>query len=114
MSVRQRRILAAFAGTVIAIGAFAIGRDARQDINDVTSANRALGLDVKSLSCGMADLIAHVPAVQFRGEPLQNFIGWIEARRDILASAEDCDPKVIIQLERRVRIDDELLSTLKP
>jgi hypothetical protein len=72
-------------------------------------------IENRAVACTTADLIAHVPDVQFEGEPLNNFLGWIEARHDILVAAKAahvCEPDIIEKLERRIALDNELLRSL--
>ena len=59
-------------------------------------------------------LVAHVPAIQFEGESLANFRGWIESRRDMLETARSCDEETRELLENRVKLDQQLLEELTP
>ena len=96
--------LAVVAFVVLRIEAFS------NEIEERSRENRAL-------ACSTADLIAHVPAVQFEGEPLKNFLGWIEARAEILAAAraaQVCEPRIIHDLQLRIEKDDALLQQLNP
>jgi hypothetical protein len=63
--------------------------------------------------CNMADLVSHVPVAQFEGEPFENFVGWIEARQNLLDDArEGCSEQIIEDFERRVRLDEQELIRL--
>jgi len=69
----------------------------------------------RAVACATADLIAFVPAVQFEGESLENFIGWLDARRDVLHAAREaqtCEPRIIEALESRIEEDDRLLEQI--
>lgn len=72
--------------------------------------------DTEALICSTVRLVAYVPALQFEGESQRNFIGWIEARRDMLADVRQrglCSPEDQRRLERRVAADEALLKELK-
>jgi len=64
-------------------------------------------------TCSIARLVAYVPAMQFEGEPLENFLNWISARRALLLEAQQCDPTVEAILRERVAQDQKLLDELK-
>lgn len=66
------------------------------------------------LTCSMARLVSFVPAVQFEGEPKDNFVGWIVARHDMLNVVEDgtCSEDTLYALSERVRLDERLLEDI--
>jgi hypothetical protein len=69
------------------------------------------------ITCAIAKLVAYVPALQFEGEPQDNFVNWIEARRELLLEAQEahgCDPTVEAILRERVAQDQKLLDELRP
>lgn len=71
----------------------------------------------QDITCSIAKLVAFVPALQFEGEPVENFIGWIESRKALLEEAEEdfgCDPEVEAILRDRVALDQKLLAELRP
>lgn len=72
--------------------------------------------DTEVLICSTARLIAFVPAIQFEGEPLDNFIGWTESRRDMLRDIRQrdlCTTEIQTLMEKRVQLDEALLKELK-
>jgi hypothetical protein len=73
-----------------------------------------LANDNNSLACSMARLISYVPAVQFKGEPDENFIGWVVARHDMLAQVREgtCSRDTIEALAERVQLDEQLLKQI--
>jgi hypothetical protein len=80
-----------------------IGLDSNKENSD---ANR-------DLTCDTARLVSFVPALQFEGEPRENFIGWLRARRAMLEGIREhqtCDAETERLLENRVRLDQKLLD----
>jgi hypothetical protein len=65
------------------------------------------------ISCSISKLVAYVPALQFEGEPIANFIGWIESRKEMLeATKGHCTDEIEEIIEERVRLDQILLDEL--
>src|SRR5262245_16733092 len=64
----------------------------------------------RDLTCNIADLVAHVPAVQFEGESTANFVGWIDATRRILDTATECSDDIQAAIDRRVEKNRETLE----
>lgn len=72
-----------------------------------------LVVDNRSLTCAISRLVAFVPAIQFEGEPRENFIGWLRSRRDMLEIARasgHCSEETVALLAERVRLDTEMLG----
>lgn len=70
-------------------------------------------LITRRVVCPIANLVAHVPAVQFKGETLRNFVGWIEAAQKIFRQAQRndaCGEDVIAALKRRNEINQVVLE----
>lgn len=76
---------------------------------------RETGEDNRIMVCSITRLVAHVPAIQFEGEPLDNFVGWIEARRDMLDAIHQRNicTKDEQLLEERVKLDRQLLEEIR-
>jgi len=82
-------------------------RNHAAEIDNNAVANRAL-------TCATARLVSFVPALQFEGEPRENFLGWLESRRDMLVEIRErsaCDSETQKLLEERVELDQQLLGS---
>ena len=68
------------------------------------------------VNCSLADLIAHVPAIPYDTETIDNFRGWVEARATLVNEAgieESCAPEIVDALERSSAADEVLLRQLE-
>lgn len=68
------------------------------------------------VNCALAGLIAHVPAIPYDEETIDNFRGWVSSRATLVQEAgieEDCDPEIVEALQVQVENDRVLLEQLE-
>lgn len=103
---RKRWVRAAVTGYVILLLAVGYGFYAAANDRDKHT----------EVNCALADLIAHVPAIPYDTETIDNFKGWVEARANLVQSAgieEKCDPEIVATLEATSATDMKLLAQLE-